>query len=365
MPDLSRQLLEQVNNALSDNTALSIQGNKTKSALGRSPQQEMTELAVSGHSGIVKYEPGELVMTARAGTPLAEIDEALSGQGQILACDPHRYAGQATLGGSLATHQSGPGRPWLGSLRDHVLGVRLINGKGEHLRFGGQVMKNVAGYDVSRLQAGAMGTLGVITEVSFKVLPKPDYSLTLSKQTGLVAGHQLMKQLGGSTKPLTGMAWVDDCLYLRLQGSRQAVEATARQWQAEYQTETADPEQGELFWLQLREHELDFHQQSEAGDGDKLWRYSVNPRTGPFMTGERWLFNWGGAQRWLRGGFDLEALTEHAEASGGEVCLYEGGDAEEERMLMNNPALRRIQQNLKASLDPQGIFNPGKLFSWL
>lgn len=366
MADISTQLVEQVQAALSNNTPLDIQGNGTKSALGRTAQPDSTPLNLSEHSGIVTYEPGELVMSARAGTTLAEIDVALAENGQMLACDPRRHGGQATLGGSLATHQSGPARPWCGSLRDHVLGVRLINGKGEHLRFGGQVMKNVAGYDVSRLQAGAMGTLGVITEISFKVLPQPDFSLTLIKEADMLEGHNLTKELAASTKPLTGMTWVDDKLYLRLQGSQQAVEATAQQWQATYGTAPLDSAQAEQFWQQLREHELDFHQQSTGqNDQQKLWRFSINPRTGPFLTGGRWLFNWAGAQRWLIGEYDMETLTEHAQASGGEVCLYEGGASDEERMLIDNPALRRIQQNVKAALDPQGIFNPGRLFSWL
>ena len=366
MADISSQLVEQVQAALADNTPLDIQGNGTKHLMGRAAKASSTPLAISAHNGIVKYEPGELVLTARAGTTLAEIDTVLAEQGQILACDPRRYNGQATLGGSLATHQSGPARPWSGSLRDHVLGVRLINGKGEHLRFGGQVMKNVAGYDVSRLQAGTMGTLGVMTEISLKVLPKPDFSLTLIKETDLFAAHELTQKLARSTKPLTGMTWVDDRLYLRLQGSRQAVEATAQQWQNDYQTSSLELEQAEQFWYQLREHELDYHQQPAGQSGSqKLWRFSINPRTGPFLTGERWLFNWAGAQRWLIGEYDLETLGEHALAAGGEVCLYESGDGEEERLLMANTALRRIQQNVKASLDPQGIFNPGKLFSWL
>lgn len=366
MADISTQLVEQVQAAIAANTPLNIQGNGTKATLGRAARPDSTPLDISAHSGIVKYEPGELVMTARAGTTLAELDAALAEQGQMLACDPRRYSGHATLGGSLATHQSGPGRPWYGSLRDHVLGVRLINGKGEHLRFGGQVMKNVAGYDVSRLQAGAMGTLGVMTEISLKVLPLPDYSLTLSIETDIFEGHELTQKLARSTKPLTGMTWVDGTLYLRLQGSQQAVEATAQQWQSVHQTSRMEAEQAAQFWEQLREHELPFHQQPAGQSGSqKLWRFSINPRTGPFLTGERWLYNWAGAQRWLIGEYDLETLGELALASGGEVCLYESGDGEEERMLMNNKALRRIQQNVKTSLDPQGIFNPGRLFSWL
>lgn len=362
MHDISQQLIEQVKTAINSKTPLNIQGNNTKTGLGRQGLAASEVLSISEHSGIVNYEPGELVLTARAGTSLAEIDTALAEHGQFLACDPRRYEGRATLGGSLAANQSGSGRPWFGSLRDHVLGTRVINGRGEHLRFGGQVMKNVAGYDVSRLQAGAMGTLGVITEVSLKVLPQPDFKLTLKTEINANDALEQMNKLAGSTKPVTALCWVSGSLYVRLQGAGQSVNATAKLWQDNLNMQLLDDTTADLFWEQLREQQLAFHTETTH---QALWQFSVNPAAAHFLEGQTWLFDWSGAQRWLIGEFDLELLTNHAKRAGGEVRLYQGGKDTQEINLVQNPALRRIQQNLKTSLDPQHIFNPGRLFSWL
>lgn len=360
MTDRSKQLIEQVQQAIHDKTPLTIQGNNTKAALGRT-LPEQTVLSVAEHHGVVKYEPAELVLTVRAGTTLTEIDDVLAEQGQMLASDPRRFQGQATIGGSLATNQSGAARPWFGSLRDHVLGLRLINGKGEHLQFGGQVMKNVAGYDVSRLQAGAMGTLGVITGVSLKVLPKPDFSLTLAKTVDCSESIALMNQLTASTKPLTGVSWADNTLYLRLQGSKQAILATAQQWRQQYQTQELAPDTADQFWDNLREHQLGFFTQ----DDSPLFRFSINANAPHVLDDKPWLFNWSGSQRWLKGEFDLAELSEMAKQMGGEVQLYEGGQAEQERSLQNNPVMQRLHKNVKQALDPHAIFNRGRLYSWL
>jgi glycolate oxidase FAD binding subunit len=367
MTDISAQLIEQVNTALSKRTSLRIQGNNTKSQLGRSGTRNTTEEAetidLSPHKGVVQYEPVELILTARAGTTLAEIDNVLAKHNQMLACDPRRYNGKATIGGSLASNQSGNARPWTGSLRDHVLGIKLINGKGEHLQFGGQVLKNVAGYDVSRLQAGAMGTLGVITEVSFKVLPNPATSITLVKELSAGEALQEMNQLARSAKPLTGASWVDGKLYLRLQGAHSAVSATSEQWQKQCQAQTLEPVQAGAFWHDLREHKLKFHEQQKADE--PLWRFSVNPNAAHFLSDEQWAFNWVGAQRWLKGSFDAKQLRYFAREAGGEVQLYEGGDRSGEISFIANDTLKQIHTNLKAAFDPQGIFNPGRLYSWL
>jgi glycolate oxidase FAD binding subunit len=366
MTDISEQLVEQVKSALSTQTPLRIQGNNTKSDLGRRDLDSSVDLgeviSLSPHKGVVQYEPVELILTARAGTTLAEIDEVLDEHNQILACDPRRYNGDATIAGSLASNQSGNARPWLGSLRDHVLGIKLINGKGEHLQFGGQVLKNVAGYDVSRLQSGAMGTLGVITEVSFKVLPKPAASITLKKELSAEEALREMNLLARSAKPLTGASWVNGKLHLRLQGAHSAVSATAQQWQETLQTQVLEPAQASAFWSGLREHQLEFHQQRSIDE--PLWRFSVNPNAPHFLDNEQWAFNWMGAQRWLKGTFDAQELLEFARKSGGEVQLHEGGDRRGEISFVPNEALRQINQNLKAAFDPQGIFNPGRLYSW-
>ncbi len=353
MTDISKQLLEQIAAARSDNRALNITGGGSKAFMGREATGEALE--VGAHSGIVSYQPVELVLTARAGTPLTEIEAALDEQGQVLAFEPPRFGGRATIGGTLACNQSGPSRPWAGSVRDQVLGIRLINGRAEHLRFGGQVMKNVAGYDVSRLQAGAMGTLGVITEVSLKVLPKPAETRTLVQQLEADEAIRRMNQYAAAPKPISAACWLDGRLYVRLSGARSAVEATLTQWQGELL------EDGDGFWTALREQQLDYFH----GDAP-LWRFSVRS-TAPLAPAAdgHWLIDWGGAQRWLRGDYDKTELEVLAAESGGHVSLFRGGDRSGEVQHRQPDALQKIHRRLKQSFDPEGIFNPGRLYSWM
>lgn len=352
MADQSKQLQDQILAARKAGTKLNITGGNSKTFMGRVAEGE--PLVVGDHTGIVNYQPVELVLTARAGTRLDDIDAALAEHNQMLYSEPPRFGGAATLGGTLACNQSGPARPWTGSIRDQVLGIRLLNGAGEHLRFGGQVMKNVAGYDVSRLQAGAMGTLGVITEVSLKVLPRPAATVTLVQDMPLEDVIGFMNARAAEPKPLTAACWLDGKLYLRLSGARSAVDATADKWQGELW------EQGDAFWQQLREQELDFFQ----GDAP-LWRFSVkSTAANPGLDGP-WLVDWAGAQRWYRGDASLADMEALATAAGGQVSLYRGGDRHGEVMHRQPEALKKIQQRLKRSFDPDALFNPGRLYSWM
>ncbi|MEH6825787.1 MAG: glycolate oxidase subunit GlcE [Motiliproteus sp.] len=352
MADISRLLLDQVNSARHEGSQLNIVGGGSKAFMGRDVSG--SSINVGDHSGIVSYQPVELVLTARAGTPLSDIEAVLDEQDQMLAFEPPNYNNRSTLGGTLACHLSGPARPWCGSVRDHVLGIRLINGKGEHLRFGGQVMKNVAGYDVSRLQAGAMGTLGLITEVSLKVLPKPAYSLTLVEEMGPDKAIRVMNERAGEPKPLSAACWLAGRLYLRLSGARSAVEATAQQWSGEPLDEAA------AFWRELRDQQLDFF----AGD-EPLWRFSVNPTATQPDIGGDWLLDWGGAQRWLRAKGELEAMELLAAEAGGQVSLFRGGDRCAEVFHRPPQALVGLQQRIKTAFDPDVVFNPGRLYSWM
>lgn len=354
MKDISAELIEQVKQAGLDGNKLQIIGGGSKEFMGRTP--EGVPLNLAEHSGIVSYEPIELVLTARAGTPLTQINDALSEHNQRLAFEPPLFDGQATLGGTLACHLSGPGRPWQGSIRDHVLGIRLINGHGEALRFGGQVMKNVAGYDVSRMQAGAMGTLGVISEVSLKVMPKPATTITLKYEMNAAQAIAEMNRLAGLPNPLSGACWFEGQLYLRLSGARSAVESTAKQWQGA----VLEPEDSDSLWTQLREQQLDFF----AGPAP-LWRFSINSNAEHLLPDENWLLDWGGSQRWLRGDFDAEALEEIANKMGGQVSLYRGGNRLLDVFHTQPEALRGLHQRLKHAFDPLGIFNPGRLYSWM
>lgn len=359
MSDLTELLIEQVKAAANDKKGITIVGNGTKNSLGRSVGGGRTIVSTSEHAGILSYESVELVMTARAGTSLAEIDAALAKNNQYLACDPARFDGKATLGGSLATNQAGPSRPWAGSLRDHVLGVNLINGKGEALRFGGQVMKNVAGYDVSRLQAGAMGTLGLMTEISFKVLPKPAVSLTLAQELDAPEAIERMNQLAGQPKPLTAASWVDGHLYLQLSGAKSAVEGTVDKWVGDVLAE----EKATLFWNNLRDHKAGFFTQRQSDE--PLWRFSINSTAKFFLDQESWLIDWAGSQRWLKGEFDHSELQEWALKQGGEVVLYQGGDRLQDVFNQPNAVMKKIQSDLKLSFDPDKLFNLGRLYSWM
>ena len=355
MADQIDLLQEQVLHARGNNQKLNIVGGGTKAFMGRRADPDADTLSLAGHTGIVEYHPVELVLTVRAGTSLQEIETVLAEQGQCLHFEPPHFGEASTIGGTLACNLSGPSRPWAGSVRDQVLGVRLLNGKGEHLRFGGQVMKNVAGYDVSRLQAGAMGSLGVITEISLKVMPKPAATLTLVQDMPMEEAVGYMNRRAGEPKPVTGACWVDGKVYLRLSGARSAVEATAEKWPGSVM------ENGEQFWRQLQDMNHKFFADTDV----PLWRFSVgSAATLPALNGQ-WMMDWAGAQRWYRGEAELSDLEPMAQGAGGQVCLFRGGDRTGEVMHSQPEALKLIQHRVKQSFDPDGVFNPGRLYSWL
>lgn len=351
--DLSERIAATVAEATASQQPLYISAGGTKrQLLGRRCDAQV--LDISRHRGIVDYQPSELVITARAGTPLLSIVDTLEQQGQALPFEPPLFDGQATLGGTLACNLSGPARPWSGSIRDLVLGVQLINGRGEILDFGGKVMKNVAGYDVSRLQAGAMGTLGVLSEISLKVLPKPQHSLSLQFEMDAQQAIDTMNARAAGPGPLSAACWFDDRLYLRLSGAAEAVEQTSRLWGGQIMTEP------NTFWRDLTDMNLPFF----AGDAP-LWRFSVRPTAPADITSGPALLDWGGAQRWLRGDSKVPSLQQAAASAGGHVTLFRGGDRSGEVLPPPDPVTRRLQTRLKQSFDPAGIFNPGRLYSWL
>jgi glycolate oxidase FAD binding subunit len=311
-------------------------------------------LDVSLHRGIVDYQPQELVITARAGTPLTELITALQEHNQMLPFEPPLFGGKATLGGTLACNLSGPARPFRGSIRDAVLGVQLINGKCELLNFGGKVMKNVAGYDVSRLQAGALGTLGVISEVSLKLLPQPEKTLSLRYEMTVGDAIECMNRRAGEPKPLSGAFWFNGELTLRLSGAASAVDSTATQWGGDI-LEAADNT-----WESLRDMTLPYFANDEP-----LWRFSVNPAATISAATDSSLIDWGGAQRWLRGEYPQQELQQAAAGAGGHVTLFRGGDRAAEVRSPLSGTEQHLQQRLKHAFDPDGILNPGRLYSWL
>jgi glycolate oxidase FAD binding subunit len=343
--DIGRALQDEVRSAVASRTALAITGGGTKTFYTGTLQGKPFD--VTGHRGIVSYEPTELVVTARAGTPLAEIEAALSEKGQMLGFEPPYFGATATLGGNIACGFSGPRRPYAGSARDFVLGTKIINGKGEILKFGGEVMKNVAGYDVSRLMVGALGTLGVLLEISLKVLPKPAKELTLSFEMPADKAIDTMNAWAGRPLPLSAACHIGDTLYIRLSGTEPGVRAA----QAKLGGKVL--EQGDEFWRELREHQCGFYQ-----DAVPLWRLSVPPATPPLNLPGKCLIDWGGAQRWLKTEAPANAIRQHAENVGGSATLFRH-DARNGATFHSLPAqLATLHQNLKRAFDPDGIINP-------
>jgi glycolate oxidase FAD binding subunit len=346
-----QQFKERIRAASASKTALRIKGNGTKDWYGQSLTGEL--LDTSAYSGIIDYDPTELVITARAGTTLREIGAALSAKNQMLAFEPPRFDGMATIGGIVASGLSGPRRMAVGSARDFVLGAVLMDGKGDVLHFGGQVMKNVAGYDVSRLLAGSLGTLGLILEVSVKVLPRPfaQHSLVfdMSEQDAL---HQV-NVWGGQPLPISATSWHAGKLAVRLSGAQAAVDAAIKKMGG------ATLPQAEKFWDSLREQSHAFFAEAEQG----IWRLSVPSVAAPFALGGDQLIEWGGAQRWLKTAANAATIRAAATQAGGHATLFKGGDKSVGVFQPLQPALARIHHNLKQSFDPSGIFNPGRMYA--
>jgi len=334
---------------------LRIRGGGTKDFYGEPSQGDACD--VSAYTGIVAYEPKELVLTVRAGTPLAQVEAALAGERQMLPFEPPHFsdstaAGAATIGGVVATGLSGPRRPYAGAVRDFVLGTRIVNGKGEDLSFGGRVIKNVAGYDISRLMAGALGTLGVITEISFKVLPRPPVESTIAFELSEADAITSVNQWAGQPLPLSATAWQDGVLRVRLSGAETAVAAARAKLGGE---EAAD---AETYWRDLREHRLAFFAR-----GRPLWRLSVPQTTQPLDLGPQ-LVEWGGGLRWVSGEVDALSVRSTVERSGGHATLFRGGDKSVGVFHPLKPAIAKIHKRLKAAFDPAGILNPGRMYDF-
>ena len=351
MDQVLQQFRDRIMSATRRRTALRIRGNGTKDWYGQELNGEL--LDTTAYSGIISYDPTELVVTARAGTNLREIGKALAEKKQMLAFEPPRFDGLATVGGIVASGLSGPRRQAVGSVRDFVLGTVLMDGKGETLHFGGQVMKNVAGYDVSRLLTGSLGTLGLILEVSLKVLPRPfaQHSLqfAMSEQDAL---HQL-NVWGGQPLPLSASCWVDGNLYVRLSGAQAAVDAAIAKMGG------TDLPEAENFWDGVREQTHTFFSAPQQA----LWRLSL-PTVAPSLAlpGEQ-MIEWGGAQRWLKTTADTETIRSVAANAGGHATLFKGGDKSVGVFQPLAPAVARIHRNLKQAFDPAGIFNPRRMYT--
>ncbi|MGV8992335.1 MAG: glycolate oxidase subunit GlcE [Thiobacillus sp.] len=347
-------LIARIRAAHAENMPLIIQGGGSKTFYGNADEGEI--LATRTLNGVVDYQPKELVLTAQSGTPLAEIEALLAEHNQMLAFEPPHFGGAATLGGSIAAGLSGPRRPYAGSARDFVLGVRMVDGTGQALRFGGQVIKNVAGYDVSRLMVGALGTLGLITEASLKVLPSPGAETTLQFELDEAAAIVKMNTWAGQPLPLSATSWHAGLLSVRLSGARSAVHAA----QAKLGGETVND--ASAFWQRLRDQTTPFFEQRPSTWNQRLWRLAVKPTTPPLKLGDAQWIEWGGAVRWLISDLSETTLREAAQRCGGHATLFRGHAPIDGAFTPLTPALLTLHRNLKQRFDPKGIFNHGRLY---
>jgi glycolate oxidase FAD binding subunit len=375
--------IAQIQHAAAHQQPLKIRGSGSKDFYGGASQG--TTLDVSRHAGISDYAPSELVITARAGTPLKEIEQTLKAQNQMLAFEPPHFGENATLGGCIASGLSGPRRPYSGAVRDFVLGVNMLDGRGQQLKFGGQVMKNVAGYDVSRLVTGSLGTLGVLLDVSLKVLPLPAASLNLRFELDEKNAIERMNKLAGQSLPLTASCWHGGLLTVRLEGTARAIQTSHDKIGGEVVSD------GIEFWQRLREQQAIFFQSSLP-----LWRLSVPSTTAPLntisvraepveaqesthistssMRTDSWtkrdnsiansqLIEWGGALRWLHSDAPASEIRSLIAAVGGQATLFRGGDKNVGVFHPLPPALLALQKRIKHTFDPHGIFNPQRMFT--
>jgi glycolate oxidase FAD binding subunit len=368
MSDLTNELITQIRDTAAAGGRLSIEGGGSKHWYGNAVSTS-TVLRTTGHSGIVDYDPAELVLTARAGTSLRELEQVLADRGQMLAFEPprHRCSGvsEATLGGTIATALSGPSRPFAGAVRDFVLGMHVIDGKGDVLKFGGQVMKNVAGYDVSRLMTGSLGVLGLISQVSLKVLPVAPSTATLRFEMDAARANEQVNAWSGRPLPLSATAWQSGVLHVRLSGARAAVDSAIQQLGGVRLNEV----DAATLWAGLRDQTAPFFSQGSAPA--VLWRLSL-PQTARVVTAQDLqgaddpLIEWGGAQRWVWSTDTAEKVRALARSLGGHAMCFDNRQAQGIGLVevfdQPSAALMAVHQRLKQTFDPQGIFNPGRLY---
>lgn len=367
--DMGAVLQAKVLDAVTQRTPLRIVGRNTKAFYGRAPLGAPgllsstacaetfvadEDLSIAGHYGVVSYEPTELVITARAGSSLADIEALLAAHGQMLPFEPPYFGvhGEDTLGGMIACGLSGPRRPYAGSVRDMVLGMKVLTGKGEILQFGGQVMKNVAGFDVSRLMVGALGTLGILLEMSLKVLPRATSEATRVFSCNVADAISRMNAWAGQPFPLSAAMFYDGQLYVRLSGGSASVSEACRKLGGESHADS------DGLWASVRNHKhVFFH------DETPLWRVCVPQAAPPVDIPGVWLLEWGGAQRWLKTSAADDVVREQTMAAKGHAMLFRGGNRQGQVFHPLSPALMTLHGRLKAEFDPHGILNRGRMYA--
>ena len=357
MQDIIDQYTNTIRTAAKSKTPLFIRGGGSKDFYGNSMNRDGHDiLSTTAYTGIIDYDPTELVMTARAGTSLADLETELQKQNQMLGFEPPHFGPEATLGGCVASGLSGPRRIYVGAARDFVLGIRMLDGNGSNLHFGGKVIKNVAGYDISRLITGSMGTLGLILEVSIKVLPIPPFELTLRMQMKEAEAIERMNQWAGKPLPISATCFYENNLTLRLSGAESAVRAARAKLGGELISD------GAVFWNSIREQTHPFFQ-----SGNSLWRLSLKPNAPPLKLLGQQLIEWGGALRWLACSgehMDTEENIVRSESilADGNATLFRSNKRSDSVFHPPGPQMIKIYQRIKEKFDPVGIFNPGRMF---
>ena len=354
----TQELQDRIRAAVNDKTMLNIVGGNTKHFYGNTSSHQNENIETTIHQGIISYEPSELVITARAGTPLKEIEALLAENNQMLPFEPPHFGEAATLGGAIASGLSGSRRAFTGSVRDFVLGTKIITGKGDIMSFGGRVMKNVAGYDVSRLMVGALGTLGLLLEISIKVLPRPKIEVTQVVPMSQSDALKTMHQLNQTPLPFSGLAYEDEKLYIRLSGAASAVTAAQKKVGGELLETKFN------FWQQLNEQTHSFFENDKP-----LWRLSV-PYVADISLNEKCFIDWAGALYWCHSDLAAEEMQYLAAQQGGAAVLFRTGTVNNNQDITDRfpplqAKIKQLQINLKLRFDPYGILNYGRLYSEL
>ncbi len=358
--DLSKALQAQVKKAIEDKQPLFIHGGKSKLFYGK--KVGGSPLDISQHTGIVNYEPTELCITVRAGTLLSEVETLLEEHQQILPFEAPHYFGMngegdnTTIGGAISAGISGPRRAYTGSIRDAILGVEIINGEGEIVRFGGQVMKNVAGYDLSRLMVRSQGTLGAILSVSIKLLPKPSHNGTFIVECDQAQAIEYCQHLRIQQLPVTATTWYNDHLSIRLSASENILE------NCKQKIKNAEINDDDSFWADIRDHRHHFFGRSEK----PLWRFSLPPTSKVISRFDNeQLIEWGGAQRWIHSNAPANIIHSIAQSRKGYATLFKSNIPDANHFPALDPALLVLHKSLKRKMDPHGIFNPNRMYQGL
>ncbi len=356
--DISSALQNSVKDAISNRTPLYIHGGNSKLFYGNIV--DAAKLDISKHTGVISYDPTELCITVRAGTLLSDIEKVLDAENQLLPFEPPQYSPNTTIGGALAAGISGPRRAYTGSARDAILGVKIINGKGEIVSFGGQVMKNVAGYDLSRMMVRSQGTLGVILEVSIRLLPKPKREMTFSFNGDQAFALNYFQSSRVEQLPITASAWFNEEAYLRFSGSDNSLSKISEDLKNTLSAKVLD--ESSQFWMDIRDHKHHFF-----GRTDKpLWRLSLSPAADEIkQINDNQFIEWGGAQRWVNTNTPSNIIQSSASSRNGYATLFQGDIPEVSCFPKLDKTLMKFHKQLKENMDPHGIFNPGRMYSGL